>query len=171
MNGHLGEKHLRLFVTAMAAALVFTGALAIQAAAESAAKGQDKGGCPWTVDIEDLTKDNEHFRQAHWTGENLQMTVMSLKPGEEIGLETHTELDQFIRIEEGQGRVFMGKEKDQLDFEREVSDDWALFIPAGYWHNVMNTGDEDLKLYTIYAPPEHPAGTVHKTPEDDPHHH
>ncbi len=135
---------------------------------------QDRGGTPWTVDVEKLTTQNKNFREAHWTGGHLQMTVMSLKPGEEIGLEMHGELEQFIRIEQGQGRVVMGKEKDRLDFDQTVSDDWAIFVPAGYWHNVINTGRKDLKLYTLYAPPEHPAGTVHKTAAEsqaDPHHH
>jgi mannose-6-phosphate isomerase-like protein (cupin superfamily) len=100
--------------------------------------------------------------------------LMSLKPGEEIGLELHDDIDQFIRIEQGQGRVVMGKSRAALTFDKEVEGDWAILIPAGYWHNVINTGDVDLKLYSIYAPPEHPAGTVHATfadSEADHHHH
>ena len=91
------------------------------------------------------------------------MVLMSLKPGEEIDLEIHRSVDQFIRIEQGEARVRMGKSKDELTFDQRVSDDWAVLIPAGYYHNVRNTGNTELKLYTIYAPPEHPAGTVHKT--------
>lgn len=136
-------------------------------------KTTDQGEQPWTVNIETLTKGNEQFRVAHWTGQKLQMTVMSILPGGEIGLEVHPEGDQFIRIEEGEGRVVMGKTEDNLTFEKEVEDDWAIFIPAGYWHNVLNTGEEPLKVYVLYAPPEHPAGTVHKSfaESEQAHHH
>jgi mannose-6-phosphate isomerase-like protein (cupin superfamily) len=127
------------------------------------AVGRDYGKLPWVVDIEDLTETNENFRATKWTGLNLQMTVMSLKPGEEIGLEKHDEGDQFIRIEKGNARVVMGASEDKMTFDKKVSDDWAILIPGGFWHNVINEGDEPLKLYVIYAPPEHPAGTLHKT--------
>jgi mannose-6-phosphate isomerase-like protein (cupin superfamily) len=135
---------------------------------------KDQGGEPWIVNIEELTKENEYFRVAYWTGKRLQMTVMSILPGGEIGLEVHPNEEQFIRVEEGEGRVVMGKTKDNLTFDKKVSDDWAIFIPAGYWHNVVNTGKKPLKVYVLYSPPEHPAGTVHKTfaeSEDDHHHH
>ncbi|MEO0250426.1 MAG: cupin domain-containing protein, partial [candidate division WOR-3 bacterium] len=118
------------------------------------------------VNIEDLTLKNEYFRAAKWTGQYLQMTVMSLKPGEEIGLEKHEKGDQFIRIEKGEARVVMGPSKDKMTFDKKVSDDWAIFIPAGFWHNIINEGDKPLKVYVIYAPPEHPAGTLHKTSKD-----
>lgn len=88
---------------------------------------------------------------------------MSLLPGEEIGLENHPNLDQFIRIEEGQGIVTMGDRQNQLDFTEQVAEDFAFIIPAGKWHNLINTGNIPLKLYSIYAPPQHPFGTVHKT--------
>jgi len=91
------------------------------------------------------------------------MTVMSLKPGEEIGLEKHEQGDQFIRVEQGSGRVVMGVSKNQLTFDRNLSNGRAVFIPGGYWHNVMNIGAKPLKLF---APPEHPAGTVHRTAKD-----
>ena len=91
---------------------------------------------------------------------------MSIDVGEDIGLETHPNLDQFIRIEEGQGITLMGDTKDCLDFQRRVYDDYAIFIPAGKWHNLINTGNNPLKLYSIYAPPEHPYGTIHETKED-----
>jgi mannose-6-phosphate isomerase-like protein (cupin superfamily) len=106
---------------------------------------------------------NENFRTTKWTGQDLQMTVMSLKPGEEIGLEIHDEGDQFIRVEKGTARVVMGASKDKMTFDKKVSDDWAIFIPGGFWHNIINEGDQSLKVYVIYAPPEHPAGTLHKT--------
>lgn len=134
---------------------------------------KDYGKEPWVVDIEDLTENNENFRQTKWTGDYLQMTVMSIEPGGEIGLEVHEDGDQFIRVEEGQARVVMGPSRDEITFDRKVSDDWAIFIPAGAWHNIINIGDEALKVYVIYAPPEHPAKTLHKTFEESEadHHH
>ncbi len=131
----------------------------------------DYGAQPWVVDIEHATLENSYFRIARWTGTTLQMTLMSLKPGEEIGLEVHEGMDQFIRIEKGKGRVLMGSDPDALDFIKDVSDDWSIFIPGGYWHNLINTGDTELKLYSIYAPPEHAKGTLHAVPADDDHHH
>jgi mannose-6-phosphate isomerase-like protein (cupin superfamily) len=127
---------------------------------------KDYGKQPWVVDIEDLTVNNENFRTTKWTGQNLQMTVMSVKPGGEIGLEKHDGGDQFIRVETGNARVVMGASKDKMTFDKIVSDDWAIFIPGGFWHNVINNGDKPLKVYVIYAPPEHPAGTLHKTFEE-----
>lgn len=127
---------------------------------------RDYGKQPWVVNIEDLTLKNEYFRAAKWTGQYLQMTVMSLKPGEEIGLEKHDKGDQFIRVEKGNARVVMGLSKDKMTFDKKVSDDWAIFIPAGFWHNIINEGDKPLKVYVIYAPPEHPAGTLHKTSKE-----
>ncbi|WP_246946071.1 cupin domain-containing protein [Bacillus pinisoli] len=127
---------------------------------------KDYGREPYVVDIEKVTKKNRNFRTALWTGEHLQVTLMSIKVGEDIGLETHPNLDQFIRIEQGQGLVQMGDRKDNLDYEKKVYDDYAILIPAGKWHNLTNTGKQPLKLYSIYAPPEHPFGTVHKTKAD-----
>ena len=118
----------------------------------------DFGKTPYVVDLEDLTIDNDNFRTTKWTGDDLQMTLMSI--GDEIGLERHENGDQFIRVEEGEGKVVMGLEKDNLDFEKEIKDDVAIFIPEGYWHNIINTGDTPLKVYAIYAPPEHPKGKV-----------
>ena len=127
---------------------------------------KDHGGTPWITDIEKITLDNDLFRSAKWTGEHIQMTLMSIPPGGEIGGEIHPKNDQFIRIESGKGRVMMGMSKDDLIVDEKVSDDWALLIPAGYWHNLVNTGNAPLKLYAIYGPPEHPEGTVHKTYEE-----
>jgi len=124
---------------------------------------KDYGKQPRVVDIEDLAVKNEYFRTTKWTGQNLQMTVMSLKPGEEIGLEKHDKGDQFIRVEKGNARVVMGVSKDKMTFDKKVSDGWAIFIPGGFWHNIINEGDKPLKVYVIYAPPEHPTGTLHKT--------
>lgn len=127
---------------------------------------KDYGPEPFVVNIEEATKQNNAFRIALWTGCHLQLTLMSINVGEDIGLEVHPDLDQFIRIEEGQGLVKMGDKKHNLDFQRYVYDDFAFIIPAGKWHNLINTGDGPLKLYSIYAPPQHPYGTVHETKED-----
>ena len=123
----------------------------------------DYGPEPFVVNIEEVTKQNNTFRTALWTGEHLQLTLMSINPGDDIGLEIHPHLDQFVRIEEGQGIVKMGDHRDYLDFQRNVSADFAFIIPAGKWHNLINTGRMPLKLYSIYAPPQHPPGTVHVT--------
>lgn len=127
---------------------------------------QDYGPEPFVIDIEEATLENKRFRTTLWTGDNLQLTLMSIKPGEDIGLEVHNDVDQFIRIEQGQGLVKMGDRKNNLNFRRRVSADDAIIIPAGTWHNLINTGNVPLKLYSIYAPPEHPRGTVHITKAD-----
>ena len=127
---------------------------------------KDYGPEPFVVNIEEATKQNNYFRLALWTGRYFQLTLMSIRVGEDIGLEMHPDVDQFIRIEEGQGIVKMGNRKECLDFQRNVSDDYAIVIPAGKWHNLINTGNKPLKLYSIYAPPEHPHGTIHETKED-----
>lgn len=126
----------------------------------------DYGPQPTVVDINDATEQNNNFRIALWTGEHLQVTLMSINVGDDIGLEVHPDGDQFIRIEEGDAIVRMGDSKDNLDYERRASDDSAIMIPAGKWHNIINAGNSPLKLYAIYAPPEHPKGTVHPTKAD-----
>lgn len=126
---------------------------------------ENKGKKPYVVDIEKLTTENRNFRTAEWTGEFLQMTTMSIEVNGEVGLEIHKDTDQFLRIEAGQARVLMGKSKDNMDFQQDAEDDDAIFVPSGYWHNILNTGDKPLKLYSIYAPPHHPVGTVHETYE------
>ncbi|TGB01858.1 cupin domain-containing protein [Halobacillus salinus] len=127
---------------------------------------QDYGPNPFVMNINEATKQNDTFRTALWTGDHLQVTLMSIGVGEDIGLEIHPQVDQFLRIEEGQGLVQMGQNKTALTYERKVKDDDAIIIPAGTWHNVTNTGSTPLKLYSIYAPPNHPYGTVHKTKAD-----
>jgi mannose-6-phosphate isomerase-like protein (cupin superfamily) len=126
----------------------------------------DEGPNPFVVDIEQATLANDNYRTTLWTGSNLQMTVMSIEPGRDIGLEVHPDRDQFLRIETGKGRVQMGPAEDDLPFEREVEDDWVVLVPAGAWHNITNVGDRPMKLYALYAPPEHPHGTVHATKEE-----
>ena len=88
---------------------------------------------------------------------------MSIPPGEEIGLEMHDHLDQFLRVESGTAKVTLGPSKDEIAETHELRDDWVVIVPGGVWHNVINTGDDDLKLYSLYSPPEHPDGTVHRT--------
>ena len=117
----------------------------------------------WVQNIEKATLDNSNFRTVLFTGEHTQLTVMRLGPGEDIGWEEHPHLDQFLRIESGTGRLELGKTEDKVDETHDVEDDWAIIVPAGTWHNVVNTGDDELKLYSLYSPPEHPAETVHKT--------
>lgn len=127
---------------------------------------RDYGPNPFVINIDEATKQNNTFRTALWTGDYLQITLMSINVGESIGLEMHSNLDQFLRIEQGQGIVEMGQSKDNLNFKRYVYDDYGIVIPAGYWHNLTNTGNVPLKLYSIYAPPNHPFGTVHRTKAD-----
>ena len=108
--------------------------------------------------IEQLTETNTNFRQVLFTGKYTQLVVMSLLPSEEIGLETHDAVDQFFRIEEGEGKVVMNGEEQTF----KAGD--ALIVPAGTAHNVINTSaDKPLKLYTLYSPPNHPDGKIHKT--------
>lgn len=124
---------------------------------------KDHGPEPYAVNIEEATVQNTNFRTALWTGKHLQMTLMSIPEGGEIGLEKHDELDQFLRLEQGTGRVQMGSSKDNLDFDQEITDDWVVLVPAGKWHNITNIGSRPLKIYSIYTPPEHDHGTVHAT--------
>jgi mannose-6-phosphate isomerase-like protein (cupin superfamily) len=120
----------------------------------------------WVGDIQTLTLDNTNFRTVLFTGPNLQLTVMCLATGEEIGVEMHDHLDQFIRVESGSARVTLGPSATEVAVAHEIADDWAMIIPGGTWHNVINTGATELRLYSLYAPAEHPDGTVHVTKDD-----
>lgn len=131
----------------------------------------DYGPCPFVTDIERATEQNRYFRTTLWTGEHLQLTLMSLRPGEDIGLEVHPDVDQFLRVEEGQGMVMMGCDPCRLDYRRQVDGSSVILVPAGTWHNLINTGSRPLKLYSIYAPPQHPHGTIHPTRADAEEHH
>lgn len=115
---------------------------------------------PYVNNIEDETLGNDNFRKEVFTGEHLQMTVMSLLPGEDIGAEIHPTTDQFLRVEQGSGKAIIGEQ------EYDIADDFAIIIPAGMNHNVINTGEIAMKLYSIYTPTEHPKGTVHVTKAD-----
>ena len=126
----------------------------------------DIGPRPNAFDIEAATVENDTYRTVAWTGKYLQVTLMSIPVGESIGLETHPETDQFLRLDAGRGRCVMGPSEDNLDFEQEVSDGWSIQVPAGVWHDVINTGNEPMRLYAIYAPVHHAAGVVQPTSED-----
>lgn len=124
---------------------------------------KDYGPKPFVTNIDKVTRQNRNYRTALWTGQHLQLTLMSIPVGGEIGLEVHPDTDQFLRIESGNGMTFMGCDKKRLDYQQSVSDGSAVFVPAGTWHNIINTGSCPLKIYTIYAPPHHPHGTVQAT--------
>ncbi len=123
----------------------------------------DEGPQPFVTNIETATLANENYRTTLWTGSHLQMTLMSIEPDGDIGLEVHGDSDQFLRVEAGSARVQMGPTREDLPFEREVEAESVILVPAGWWHNVTNIGAEPLKLYALYGPPEHPHGTVHAT--------
>ena len=127
---------------------------------------KDYGPNPLVINIEEATDTNDNFRTALWTGNHLQITLMSIPVGESIGLEIHPDTDQFLRVEQGIGFVQMGEERTNLNFTKRAFEDYAIVIPAGKWHNVTNIGTVPLKVYSIYAPPNHPKGTIHKTKKD-----
>lgn len=126
----------------------------------------DYGSNPYVANIEQIGIENRNFRTTIWTGQHLQMTLMCIPPCGEIGLEVHPVTDQFIRVEQGKAVVKMGKYKDLLDFQQNMCKGDAVFIPAGTWHNVVNVERQPLKVSVIYAPPNHPKGTVHCTKRD-----
>lgn len=126
----------------------------------------DNGPQRNAFDIETATRENTNYRTVAWSGEHLQVVLMSIEPGSSIGLEVHYGTDQFLRIDAGQGRVVMGPSKDDLVFEQQVGDGWSIQVPAGSWHDVINTGDEPLRLYTVYAPTHHAKGIVQPTAAD-----
>ena len=127
---------------------------------------RDYGSEPLIVNIDCFTKQNPYYRTALWPGKHLQVTLMSIPVHGDIGLEIHSDVDQFIRIEDGCALVMMGKNKTLLNYQQRVNSNYAVIIPAGTWHNIINIGMSPLKLYSIYAPPQHPFGTVHKTKKE-----
>lgn len=124
---------------------------------------RDYGGETMVFNIDHATKMNNNFRFALWTGNNMQLTLMSIPAGCDIGIEMHENVDQFIRIESGRAKVMLGNCKNSLKESKLADSNYAIIIPAGSWHNIINVGSCPLKLYSIYAPPQHPFGTVHKT--------
>lgn len=126
----------------------------------------DHGPDPYVINIGQTAIQNPNFRTAVWTGCHLQMTVMCIPPCGEIGLEVHGNTDQLIRVEQGAAAVKIGKCPEQPDFQQNMCKGDAVFIPAGTWHNVVNIGRNTLKVSSVYAPPNHPRGTLHFTKED-----
>ena len=124
---------------------------------------QDYGPQPNVFDLETATVDNHNYRRVAWTGKYLQVTLMSIPAGGDIGLEAHPQTDQFLRLDAGRGLVQMGAAKDKLTFEKEVSNGWCVIVPAGTWHNITNTGSTPMQVYTIYAPAHHAPDKVQAT--------
>lgn len=127
---------------------------------------QDLGKNPVVINIRQETLCNDNFRTAIWTGDRLQITVMSIPVGGEIGLEMHDDVEQVVKIESGCANVYMGKCKKDVKCVGKVNANYAIVIPAGTWHNVVNACACPLKAYSVYAPKNHPFGTVHKTKLD-----
>lgn len=125
--------------------------------------GNDYGSEPYVVDIQRATLQNPNFRTAIWTGSHLQVTLMCIPVGGEIGLEVHPHVDQFLCIQDGCGCVMMGGSDTRLNYQSNVHSGSAVCVPAGTWHNIVNTGRCPIKLFSIYAPPQHPRGTIHRT--------
>lgn len=124
-------------------------------------RGGEKKMSGYVINIEEKTLSNDNFREVLFTAPHSQLVVMILQPNEEIGMEIHETVDQFLRIEEGEGKAVLNGE------EREIKDGFAIVVPAGTEHNIINTSsDKKLKLYTIYSPAQHPDKTIHKTKQD-----
>lgn len=123
----------------------------------------DIGPLPQSFDLETSTLQNTAYRTVAWSGRYLQVTLMSIPVGGDIGLEMHPETDQFIRLDGGRGRAQMGPAEDELTFDQEVEDGWCVLVPAGSWHNITNVGAEPMQVYTVYAPAHHQPGKVQPT--------
>jgi mannose-6-phosphate isomerase-like protein (cupin superfamily) len=128
--------------------------------------GTDYGPEPFVGSITAAAKQNQNFRIAYWTGNHLQMTLMNIPVRGDIGVEMHPDTDQYIRIESGQALVRMGECRENLCGSHHVRAGDGVFVPRGTWHNIINTGSCPLKLSSIYAPPQHPRGTIHRTKAD-----
>lgn len=122
----------------------------------------DYGRKPYVTNINVQAIRNRNYRTALWTGENLQLTLMSIPVGSDIGVEMHEDTDQFIRIVNGRAMVQFGDCRKDLKNAQKVDGNYAVFVPAGTWHNIVNIGNTPLKLYSVYAPPHHPFGTIQK---------
>lgn len=127
---------------------------------------RDYGCESFIFNIHHATTMNENFRTTLWTGRDMQLTLMSIPACGDIGVEMHSDVDQFIRVESGRAKVYMGSCRNHLQEQACVDGNYAILIPAGTWHNIVNAGNRPLKLYSLYAPPQHPFGTVHKTKAD-----
>lgn len=123
----------------------------------------DHGPKPYVMNVKNAAVQNTRYRTTLWTGPNSQMTVMSIPVGEDIGLEMHTKVDQWLRIEQGQGRAQTGPTEDNLTMHQDMEVDDVLFIPAGIFHNIVNTGSVPLKITSVYSPSNHPYNTQQDT--------
>lgn len=128
----------------------------------------DNGPEPNVFDLETATEENTNYRTTAWTGKYLQVTLMSIPVGESIGWEVHPETDQFLRLDGGTGKCILGPNENQdgATVVQDVSDGWAVQVPAGTWHDIVNTGDEPMQVYAVYAPSHHAKGIVHETAAD-----
>ena len=127
---------------------------------------RDYGCEPFIFNINHATNQNRNFRTTLWTGQHMQLTLMCIPVCGDIGIEVHPDVDQFIRIEGGCAKVYLGSCRSALREEACVDGNYAILIPAGTWHNIVNVGKQPLKLYSLYAPAQHPHGTVHRTKAD-----
>ena len=127
---------------------------------------RDYGGEPLLFNIRHATNKNRNFRTALWTGKHLQLTLMSIPVSGDIGVEMHPNVDQFLRIESGRAKIYMGNCLSDLQEVAYGNQNDAILVPAGTWHNIVNVGNCALKIYSLYAPPQHPFGTVHATKAD-----
>lgn len=127
---------------------------------------RDYGPTPLIFNINHAANRNQSFRTTLWTGRDMQLTLMSIPVRGDIGVEMHPNVDQFIRVVSGHAKVYMGNRRNALEEKARVDGSDAIIIPAGTWHNIVNAGASALKLYSLYAPPNHPFGTVHQTKED-----
>ena len=130
---------------------------------------RDYGCEPFIFNIHHATNMNRNFRTTLWTGQDMQLTLMSIPMRGEIGVEMHADVDQFIRVDSGSAMVYMGNCRNDLRAMGCVDGNYAILIPAGTWHNIVNMGNRPLKLYSLYAPPQHLIGTVHRTKADAEH--
>jgi len=126
----------------------------------------DYGDNPYALNIQCAAIHNNNYRTSIWTGKHLQATLMSIPVSGDIGLECHPDTDQFFHVEQGMGLVKMGDIKENLNFLQKVFNGYAIFIPAGTWHNILNIGNIPLKLYSIYSPPRHPFCTIQRAKKD-----
>lgn len=125
----------------------------------------DTGGKPLVLDMDEASLCNENYRTALWTGKRLQTTLMNIVVGGDIGLEVHPDTDQFILVAEGNGVTIMGENQNELTIKKTIQSGYGIYVPAGYYHNIINTGSQPLKLISTYAPINHPFATVHATKE------
>ena len=130
---------------------------------------RDYGCEPFIFNINHAAQMNENFRTTLWTGRDMQLTLMSIPVCGDIGVEMHDDVDQFICVESGKARVYIGHQRNDIQEAAYVNEGYAILIPAGTYHNIVNAGNRPLKLYSLYAPPQHPYGTVHKAKADAQH--